>query len=138
MTGPQVVPSSWLPANPLGVQAVTIAERFLGIPYVWGGANPLVGFDCSGLVMYAYAQLGIRLPHFSGYQWNSGRRIAVSELRPGDIVFFHAGPSGPGHEGLYIGNGRFVHAPHTGDVVKISSLDDPYYAGQFAGGRRMA
>lgn len=121
-----------------GLRAVAIAEQFLGVPYVWGGASPS-GFDCSGLTLYAYAQLGIPMPHFTGYQWNLGRRLGPGEqLAPGDLVFFHMQSYGPGHEGMYIGNGRFIHAPHTGDVVKISSLADPGYALGYVGAVRVA
>jgi NlpC/P60 family len=120
----------------IGAQAVAIAERFLGVPYAWGGASPLAGFDCSGLVMYVYGLLGISLPHYSGYQWYAGPRISVDRLQPGDIVFFHPSANGPQHEGLYIGAGEFIHAPHTGDVVKISSLYDPQYALSYVGAVR--
>ena len=123
--------------GPAGVHAVALAEQFLGTPYVWGGAAP-GGFDCSGLVMYVYAQLGLSLPHFTGYQWNVGRRLGPNDpLEPGDIVFFHMHSYGPGHEGMYIGNGQFIHAPHSGDVVKISSLSDPAYALGYVGAVRV-
>ncbi len=123
--------------GPAGIRAVALAERFLGTPYVWGGAAP-GGFDCSGLVMYVYAQLGLSLPHFTGYQWNVGRRLGQNDpLQPGDIVFFHMHSYGPGHEGMYLGNGLFIHAPHTGDVVKISSLSDPAYALGYVGAVRV-
>ena len=124
------------PAGPTGVKAVLIAERFLGVPYVWGGADPAVGFDCSGLMLYAYAQLGISLPHFSGYQWYSGKRVAPANLQPGDLVFFEPGPRGPGHVGMYVGGGAFVQAPHTGDVVRISSLREAAYALTYVGAVR--
>lgn len=125
------------PGSPAGVQAVVLAERFLGTPYVWGGAAP-GGFDCSGLVMYVYAQLGLSLPHFTGYQWNVGRRLGPNDaLQAGDLVFFHMQSYGPGHEGMYIGNGQFIHAPHTGDVVKISSLSDPAYGLGYVGAVRV-
>lgn len=143
-TGSPGVPASWLlptdegasPGTSLGAQAVALAERFLGVPYVWGGASPSGGFDCSGLTMYVYAQLGVELPHFSGYQWYRGTRVAASDLQPGDLIFFHPGPNGPGHEGMYIGGGRFIHAPHTGDVVKISSLSEAGYAMGYLGATR--
>jgi NlpC/P60 family len=131
------IPTS-LPAitgNGIGAQAVALVERYLGVPYVWGGATP-AGFDCSGLVMYVYGLLGIQLPHYSGYQWYYGRRIALDQLQPGDIVFFHASPNGPQHEGMYIGAGEFIHAPHTGDVVKVSSLYDTQYALSYVGAVR--
>ena len=109
-----------LPApSSLGTAAVNYAVGQLGTPYVWGGGAP-GGFDCSGLVMWAFAQAGRPgLPHYTGSLWTSGTRISSqSELAPGDLVFFH----GLGHMGIYIGNDQFVHAPHSGDVVKISSL----------------
>ena len=119
----------------IGSQAVALVERFLGVPYVWGGATP-AGFDCSGLVMYVYGLLGIRLPHYSGYQWYYGRRVSLANLQQGDIVFFHASANGPQHEGMYIGEGEFIHAPHTGDVVKVSSLYDTQYALSYVGAVR--
>jgi cell wall-associated NlpC family hydrolase len=119
----------------IGAEAVALVERFLGVPYVWGGATP-AGFDCSGLVMYVYGMLGIRLPHYSGYQWYSGPRVSPDRLQPGDIVFFHPSGNGPQHEGMYIGAGQFIHAPHTGDVVKVSSLYDTQYALSYVGAVR--
>jgi NlpC/P60 family protein/peptidase M23-like protein len=98
--------------------------RYLGVRYVWAGASPK-GFDCSGLTMYVYAQLGIRLPHYSGDQWRSGFRVSTSQLKPGDLVFFY-GSKEPQHVGMYVGDGKFIHAPHRGDVVKISKLSGRY------------
>jgi peptidoglycan DL-endopeptidase CwlO len=109
-----------LPApSSLGTAAVNYAVGQLGTPYVWGGAAP-GGFDCSGLVTWAFAQAGRSgLPHYTGSLWTSGTRIgSQADLAPGDLVFFH----GLGHMGIYIGNDQYVHAPHTGDVVKISTL----------------
>jgi hypothetical protein len=132
---PAFVPPD-LPTNTLGGQAVAIAYRYLGVPYVWGGASP-AGFDCSGLTMYVYAQLGIKLGHYTGFQYYEGRQVPRDQLQPGDLVFFHASSSGvPGHEGMYIGNGSFIHAPHTGDVVKISSLFETRYALSYVGAVR--
>jgi cell wall-associated NlpC family hydrolase len=105
------------PASTLGGQAVAIAERYLGVPYVWGGASPS-GFDCSGLVMYVYAQLGVSLPHNAAAQYASLPHVSESDLEPGDLVFF----DGLNHVGIYIGGGSMIHAPHTGTVVQISSL----------------
>ena len=110
---------------------VGIAMRYLGVPYVWGGASPS-GFDCSGLVMYAFAQIGVSLPHSSYAQYGMGAPVSMSQLQAGDLVFF----AGASHVGIYIGGGQFIHAPHTGDVVKISSLTG-WYASTFAGGRRI-
>jgi cell wall-associated NlpC family hydrolase len=109
------------PAGTLGEQAAALAQQYLGVPYVWGGASPS-GFDCSGLVVYVYGQLGVSLPHFTGSLWNSGAHVSSDQLAPGDLVFFY----NLDHVGIYIGGGLFVHAPHTGDVVKISSLSDGY------------
>jgi peptidoglycan DL-endopeptidase CwlO len=111
---------------------VGIAMQYLGTPYVWGGASP-GGFDCSGLVAYVYAQVGVTLPHYTGAQWNMGVPVAKSDLEPGDLVFF----DGLGHVGIYIGGNEFIHAPHTGDVVKISSLSEAWYADTYVGARRI-
>ena len=113
---------------------VGIAMRYLGIPYRWGGASPSGGFDCSGLVMYVYAQVGISLPHHAASQFAYGTPVSRDQLEPGDLVFFE----GLGHEGIYIGGGQFIHAPHTGDVVKISSLSDGFYTQNWVGARRIS
>jgi len=110
---------------------VGIAMQYLGTPYVWGGASPS-GFDCSGLVMYVYAQVGVSLPHSSYAQYGAGVPVSYDQLQPGDLVFFY----GLGHVGIYIGGGSFIHAPHTGDVVKISSLSGSY-SSSFVGARRI-
>jgi cell wall-associated NlpC family hydrolase len=106
----------------LGPQAVAIAKRYLGIPYVWGGSTPTGGFDCSGLVMYVYRQLGITLDHYAAWQFLEGARIAPQDLQPGDLVFFEPKADGPGHVGMYVGDGKMINAPHTGDVVRIVSI----------------
>ena len=113
------------PSSTLGGQAVAIAERYLGVPYVWGGASPS-GFDCSGLVMYVYAQLGVSLPHNAAAQYDMLPHVPTSDLEPGDLVFFY----GLGHVGIYVGGGTFIHAPHTGTVVQFSSLsgEGPFVA----------
>jgi cell wall-associated NlpC family hydrolase len=111
---------------------VGVALSYLGTQYVWGGGSP-GGFDCSGLVMWSYAQVGVSLPHSSYAQWNYGVPVPEDQLQPGDLVFF----DGLGHVGIYIGGGQFVHAPHTGDVVKVSSLSESYYAAAYAGARRI-
>jgi len=115
-----------------GADVVAVAKRYLGTPYMWGGSGP-GGFDCSGLVAFAYGQLGISLPHYTGAMWNVGRPVPSDSLEPGDLVFFH----GLGHVGIYVGHGRFIHAPHSGDVVKISSLSDGGYASGLDGARRI-
>ena len=110
---------------------VGIAMRYLGVPYVWGGSTPR-GFDCSGFVSYVFAQIGVSVPHSSYSQFGMGTAISINALQPGDLVFF----TGASHVGIYIGGGQFIHAPHTGDVVKISSLSG-YYSSNFAGARRI-
>jgi cell wall-associated NlpC family hydrolase len=116
--------------TPLGERAVTYAKRFLGAPYRWGGTSP-GGFDCSGLVRYVYQRFGVELPHSSYADFSLGRRVGRWALQPGDLVFF----SGLGHVGLYVGHGRFIHAPHSGTRVEISSLRE--YAGSYDGARRV-
>jgi cell wall-associated NlpC family hydrolase len=119
------------PASTLGGQAAAIAMQYLGTPYVWGGASP-AGFDCSGFTMYVWGQLGVGLPHNAAAQFSMGTAVPMSDLQPGDLVFFY----GLGHVGIYVGNGAFIHAPHTGDVVKISALSGSY-ASSFVGARRV-
>jgi cell wall-associated NlpC family hydrolase len=111
---------------------VGIAMQYLGIPYRWGGASPETGFDCSGFVMYVYAQVGVSLPHNAAMQYGYGSPVSRSELAPGDLVFFN----GLGHNGIYIGGNQFIHSPHTGDVVKISSLTG-WYDSTYVGARRL-
>ncbi|MCT9929749.1 NlpC/P60 family protein [Planotetraspora sp. A-T 1434] len=94
-------------------------------PYVWGAAGPST-FDCSGLIMAAYQTVGISLPHYTGDQWTSGTHVSRDDLRPGDLVFFY---SDLHHVGMYIGGGYMVHAPHTGDVVRIAKLGNRPFAG---------
>lgn len=113
--------------------AVQVAMDQLGKPYVWGAAGPN-SFDCSGLTMFAYASAGISLSHYTGAQFNEGQHVPQSDLRPGDLVFFG---TSLGHMGMYIGNGNFIHAPHSGDVVKISPLSG-YYQSDYAGAVRVA
>jgi cell wall-associated NlpC family hydrolase len=113
-----------------GVVGVALSQ--LNTPYVWGGSAP-GGFDCSGLVMWAYAQVGVSLPHSSYAQYGAGVPVSRDQLQPGDLVFF----DGLGHVGIYIGGDQFVHAPHTGDVVKISSLSEGWYTSTYVGARRI-
>jgi cell wall-associated NlpC family hydrolase len=115
-----------------GLRVVSFARRFVGVRYSYGGSSPRSGFDCSGFVRYVYAHFGVSLPHSSYAQFGDGRRVARGRLRPGDLVFF----DGLGHVGLYVGNGRFIHAPHTGTRVRIESLAG-WYSSRFDGARRL-
>jgi cell wall-associated NlpC family hydrolase len=112
-------------------KAVTIALHYLGLPYRWGGASP-AGFDCSGFVMYVYGRVGVALPHNGAMLWGKGRAVERRDLEPGDVVFF----DGLGHVGIFIDRGRFVHSPHSGDVVKISRLSESWYRTSYVGARR--
>jgi peptidoglycan DL-endopeptidase CwlO len=122
-----------LPAAPPGRYGgvVGIAMQYLGTPYVYGGASP-GGFDCSGFVMYVFGQIGVSLPHNAAAQYGYGTPVSRSQLQPGDLVFFN----GLGHDGIYIGGGQFIHSPHTGDVVKISSISG-WYSSTWVGARRL-
>lgn len=113
-------------------RVVRFARRFLGVPYSYGGASPVSGFDCSGFTRFVYAHFGIVLPHYSGAQFAMGRRVARSGLKPGDLLFF----DGLGHVGLYVGHGHFIHAPHSGTRVSIEPLSG-WYSGRYDGARRL-
>lgn len=116
---------------------VKAAQQYMGTPYKYGGADPKTGFDCSGFVQYLYKQQGIDLPRTTYQQVKVGQQVSRDQLQPGDILFFNTtGPNS--HEGLYIGDGQFIQAPHTGDKVKISSLTDPYYSKRLSQARRVA
>jgi cell wall-associated NlpC family hydrolase len=115
-----------------GERAVKFARRLLGVPYRYGGTSPRTGFDCSGLVRFVYEHFGIDLPHSSYAQFGLGRRVPRRAFRPGDLVFFH----GLGHVGLYVGRGRFIHAPHSGTRVSIDRLGGWYGSG-YDGARRL-
>jgi peptidoglycan DL-endopeptidase CwlO len=112
-------------ANTVGEQALQYALTRRGDPYVWGAAGPST-FDCSGLVLWAYAQVGISLPHYTGSMWNMGEHISRDQLQPGDLVFFFSDIS---HMGMYIGNGLMLDAPQTGSVVQIEPVFWSVYVG---------
>ena len=117
---------------PFGKRVVDYAKHFIGTRYEWGGTSPRSGFDCSGFVRFVYGHFGVSLAHSSYAQFDVGRRVSRSSLRAGDLVFF----DGLGHVGIYIGNGRFIHAPHTGTRVRIETLAG-WYSSRFDGARRL-
>src|SRR5437764_10966451 len=119
------------PAAP-GVRVVRYARRLLGVPYRWGGGSPRSGFDCSGLVRYVYGHFGVRLAHSSYADYWRGRHVGRWAMKPGDLVFF----DDAGHVGIYVGKGRFIHAPHTGTVVRIETMAG-WYSSRFDGARRL-
>jgi cell wall-associated NlpC family hydrolase len=118
---------------PLGEKVVKYAKHLLGVRYVYGGTSPATGFDCSGFVRYVYGHFGVRLAHSSFAQFTSGFRVNRRALKPGDLVFF----DGLGHVGIYIGHGRFIHAPHSGTRVSIAPLRG-WYSARLDGARRLA
>jgi hypothetical protein len=121
---------------------VSIAMQYLGVPYQWGGASPKAGFDCSGLVKYVFAKLGVYLPHYaaSQYYWPETVPVSPNQLRAGDLVFF-VGSDGtreaPGHVGIYVGDGYLIDAPHTGAFVEVDRLDARWFANEYVGARRV-
>lgn len=123
-----------------GEDIVTTLRSMLGKPYVWGGYDPKTGFDCSGLVFWAFGQHGVSLPRVTYNQINVGASVPPNKLRPGDLVFFDTDRkrTGPDHVGVYVGGGKFIHAARTGQPVKISSLAEGYYMDRWMGGRRIS
>ena len=122
--------------RPLREEIIRTANRFIGVPYQWGGESVEEGFDCSGLTMVVYRLNGLDLPRVSYHQFDAGRPVSAGELRKGDLVFFATrARNRVSHVGIYLGGGRFIHAPRRGDKVKVSNLSSGYYAERFMGGR---
>lgn len=119
------------PTNERGVIAARMAQSYLGAPYVWSGASPS-GFDCSGLVSYVYGRLGVSIPHNAAQQYRFGTPVDRDELVPGDVVFFDR----LRHNGIYVGDGRFVHATTPGGV-KMARLQDGWFRQRWVGARRL-
>jgi cell wall-associated NlpC family hydrolase len=130
-------PEPWATTDAATPTKGELAARFafgeVGVPYRWGGESPSTGFDCSGLVRWAYGQVGVDLPHSSYALYGEGRRVSGSNLAPGDILFFE----GLGHVGLYLGRGRMVHAPQTGRDVEVVRLSSTNYGARMIGARRV-
>lgn len=124
------------PATDMGSIAARTAERFVGIPYRWGGNNVVEGMDCSGFVRAVYNLCGINIPRTSGEQFRVGEKVEKGGLLDGDLVFFGSSAEKINHVGIYVGGGRFVHAPRRGDEIKISTIDENYFAERFIGAKR--
>jgi cell wall-associated NlpC family hydrolase len=118
----------------IGERAARIALQAVGVPYRWGGESPASGFDCSGLVRWAYGRVGIDVPHSSYALWATGRAVERGRVEAGDVLVF----SGLGHVGLYLGHGRMVHAPHSGKTVEVVGLASSNYGSRLVGARRVA
>jgi cell wall-associated NlpC family hydrolase len=125
----------YMAQHPWRGKLLTQAKGFLGTPYVWGGESPKTGFDCSGFAQWLYGQRGINISRTTYTQIKEGQPVGIKNLMPGDLIFFGTRKD-PHHEGIYLGNGQFIHAPHTGDVVKISPLSGSYRR-EFVTGRRI-
>ncbi len=122
----------------LGSEVASLASAQIGRPYRWGGRTPERGFDCSGLVHWAYERVGVALPRVVREQRRVGESVGLAGLQPGDLVFFAIEGDRITHVGLYIGDGQFVHAPRSGRRVRRDSLDDPYWSERWSDSRRVA
>jgi len=132
---PNASTGSTHPAPERADRAASHALKMVGKPYKYGGSSPS-GFDCSGLVLYSYKQAGVALPHSTEKQRSTSRPVKVSELRRGDLLFFHQEGKKYGHVAIYAGNGRFVHAPSSGKSVRTDRLDNPYWKKHLSEARR--
>ena len=132
MTAAKARPTPMAPLS-IGERAARNALEAVGIPYRWGGMSPTTGFDCSGLVRWAYGRVGIDVPHSSYALWSTGRVVERSRMDAGDVLVF----SGLGHVGLYLGGGRMVHAPYTGKQVEVVQLASSNYGRRLVGVRRV-
>lgn len=138
---PQTEPSSPPPAgtanqHDLGYIAARTAERFIGIPYQWGGNTVVDGLDCSGFTKAVYNLCGVNIPRTSREQYRAGNAVSRDELQDGDLVFFGSSEASINHVGIYIGNGRFVHAPRRGEEIRTAALEESYFERRFVGARR--
>ena len=130
------IDSNKITADVTGSQIVAKAKQYLGVPYVYGGASPS-GFDCSGFVYYVYRSLGINISRTQATMYDQGRSVSKSELKPGDLVFFqNTYKAGISHVGIYVGDGKFIHSPHSGKVVSYANLNSDYYTSHYYGAAR--
>jgi cell wall-associated NlpC family hydrolase len=139
-TAPERAPAaagSTRPTAELGDEAAAHALKMVGKPYRYGGASPSSGFDCSGLILYSYKQAGKPLPRSTDSQRAAARPIKVSQLRRGDLLFFNQEGKKYGHAAIYVGDGRFVHAPSSGKRVRADRLDNPYWKKHLSEARRL-
>jgi cell wall-associated NlpC family hydrolase len=120
----------------LGYIAARTAERFVGIPYQWGGNTVVDGMDCSGFTKAVYNLCGVNIPRTSREQFQAGNQVIKSDLKDGDLVFFGDSAASVNHVGIYVGNGRFVHAPRRGEEIRTAGLDESYFVRRFVGARR--
>jgi cell wall-associated NlpC family hydrolase len=120
----------------MGSIAARTAERFVGIPYRWGGENIVDGMDCSGFVRAVFNLCGLNIPRTSRDQYRAGEPVIKDELRDGDLLFFGSSEDSINHVGIYVGNNKFVHAPRRGEEIRVTSVDESYFEKRFIGGRR--
>ena len=120
----------------MGAIAARTAERFVGIPYRWGGDNVVEGMDCSGFVRAVYNLCGLSIPRTSREQFTAGDLVVKSDLKDGDLVFFGASADKINHVGIYVGGGKFVHAPRRGEEIRVTAVNDNYFEKRFVGARR--
>jgi cell wall-associated NlpC family hydrolase len=120
-------------ATNYGAKASAIAQKYVGVPYKWGGVSPK-GFDCSGLVYYSFKQAGKTLPRTAGEMYRKGTAVSKKNLRNGDLVFFNTNKKGASHVGIYIGSNKFVHSSSKG--VRIDSMSNPYWSKVYHGSKR--
>jgi murein DD-endopeptidase len=120
-----------------GERAAAHALKMIGKPYRYGGTSPSTGFDCSGLVQFSYRQAGVALPRSTEDQLRTASRVRLSSIRRGDLLFFDEEGKKKSHVGIYLGDGRFVHAPSSGKQVRTDTLDSPYWKKHLAEARRI-
>jgi murein DD-endopeptidase len=133
LSGCATTPANTAPAD----HAATLAAKMVGKPYKYGGSSPS-GFDCSGLVQYSFRHAGVSLPHNTVQQRSASRRITLAELRRGDLLFFNQEGKKYGHVAIYVGDGKFVHAPSSGKSVRSDALSNPYWKKHLSEVRRPA